>query len=33
MVDGRFAVWDGHLTVDEEPIVRAHRDLVRRILR
>ena len=33
MVDGRFAVWNGHLTVDEEPIVRAHRDLVRRILR
>ena len=32
MVDGRFAVWDGHLVVDEEAIVRAHRDLVRRLV-
>jgi cytosine/adenosine deaminase-related metal-dependent hydrolase len=32
MVDGRFAVWDGHLVVDEEAIVRAHRDVVRRLV-
>ncbi len=32
MVDGRFSVWQGHLTVDEEPIVLAHRNLVRRII-
>lgn len=32
MVDGRFTVWNGHLDVDEEPIVRAHRDLVHRLV-
>ena len=32
MIDGRFAVWGGHLAVEEEPIVRAHRDLVRRLV-
>jgi 8-oxoguanine deaminase len=32
MVDGRFAVWDGHLVVDEELIVHAHRKLVRRLV-
>ena len=32
MVDGRFAVWDGHLVVDEDAIVQAHRDLVRRLV-
>jgi cytosine/adenosine deaminase-related metal-dependent hydrolase len=32
MVDGRFAVWDGHLAVDEEQIVRTHHDLVRRLV-
>ena len=32
MVDGQFAVWDGHLAVDEEPIVTSHNDLVRRLV-
>jgi cytosine/adenosine deaminase-related metal-dependent hydrolase len=33
MVDGRFAVWDGHLMVDEASIVSEHQALVRRITR
>jgi len=33
MVNGHFAVWDGHLATDEEAIVRAHSDLVRRLVR
>ena len=32
MVDGHFAVWDGHLAVDEEPIISSHHDLVRRLV-
>jgi cytosine/adenosine deaminase-related metal-dependent hydrolase len=32
MVEGRFAVWEGHLAVEEEPIINAHRDLVRRLV-
>lgn len=32
MVEGHFAVFDGHLRVDEDEIARAHRELVRRLV-